>query len=538
MPTVATSSDAELVAASLDGDREAFARIVERYQRLLCSLAYSATGRLSESEDVAQETFLTAWRELRNLREPEKLRPWLCGILRNKASRLRRREGREPVREADALEVAGEIESGDKPVTTRAMDSEEQQILWHALEQVPETYREPLVLFYREHCSIEHVADALDLTEDAVKQRLSRGRRILQERVLSFVEGALVRSTPGRAFTLGVIAAMPAILPTPAKAAGLGAVAAHAGTLVKSTTIAALVASISGVVTAIMGLRMNLDQSRTPRERRAVVKTTLVTFFGALAFLFVIWGLRAAAFRWWDARALFAIVTQVLVCASIVAWPVVVVRMLSHFRRLRSSERREHPECFRDARDQIGSTNSVYRSRAALFGLPLVHFRFSTPDEGERPVFGWIAGGDRAYGLLFAWGGIAVAPVSVGLVSVGLLSVGSLGIGIVGLGTVGVGFISLGCLAVGVKAYAWLSTLAWSTAAGGGFGIARTAAVAPVAFAEHANTQTAFELLSSPHAHESHIVLLMVIAVLSLVPSGYYAKAVRRRMGRRVGKES
>lgn len=56
------SSDAELVALSLGGDREAFARIVEKYQTLIASLAYSATGNLSRSEDLTQETFVAAWK--------------------------------------------------------------------------------------------------------------------------------------------------------------------------------------------------------------------------------------------------------------------------------------------------------------------------------------------------------------------------------------------------------------------------------------------------------------------------------------------
>src|SRR5437879_1836223 len=94
-------TDAELVAAYLAGDREAFGQIVERYQRLLCSLAYSATGSLSESEDLAQEAFVDAWRQLHTLREPEKLRPWMCGILRYKVCRLRRSEGKEPLRQAE-----------------------------------------------------------------------------------------------------------------------------------------------------------------------------------------------------------------------------------------------------------------------------------------------------------------------------------------------------------------------------------------------------------------------------------------------------
>jgi len=123
MTWIGIVEDGDLVATSMAGDREAFGRIVERYQRLLCSLAYSATGSVSESEDLAQEGFV-------------------------------------------------------------------------------------------------------DLTEDAVKQRLSRGRKILQKRVTSFVEGALSRSTPGRLFTVGVLAALPAMTP-PAKAAGIGALAAQ-----------------------------------------------------------------------------------------------------------------------------------------------------------------------------------------------------------------------------------------------------------------------------------------------------------------------
>jgi hypothetical protein len=59
-----TDHDAELVARSLTGNRDAFGLIVSRYQSLVCSIAYSATGCLSRSEDLAQETFLTAWKQL------------------------------------------------------------------------------------------------------------------------------------------------------------------------------------------------------------------------------------------------------------------------------------------------------------------------------------------------------------------------------------------------------------------------------------------------------------------------------------------
>ena len=178
-------SDSDLVTRSLAGDRDAFGEIVIRHQSLLCSLAYSATGSLSQSEDLAQEAFVAAWKQLPGSREPEKLRSWLCRILRNLICDALREQGREPSHRAAPLEAISESRSPEPLPLEHAISKEEQQILWRSLERIPELYREPLVLFYREHQSIESVAVNLDLTPDAVKQRLSRGRKMLQEEVLA-----------------------------------------------------------------------------------------------------------------------------------------------------------------------------------------------------------------------------------------------------------------------------------------------------------------------------------------------------------------
>ena len=60
------------------------------------------------------------------------------------------------------------------PVLAQAISREEEAILWRSLERIPKNYREPLILFYREHESVERVAQVLELSEDAVRQRLSR----------------------------------------------------------------------------------------------------------------------------------------------------------------------------------------------------------------------------------------------------------------------------------------------------------------------------------------------------------------------------
>src|SRR6266487_1542828 len=268
------SSDSELVTRSLAGNRDAFGWIVARYQSLLCSLAYSATGSLSQSEDLAQETFVAAWKQLADLREPEKLRSWLCRILRNLTYDAVREQGREPIHKAEPLEEIQESPAPEPLPSDYTISREEEAILWRSIERIPESYREPLVLYYREHQSVENVAGALDLSEDAVKQRLSRGRKLLHEQVLAFVEGALERTNPGKAFTLGVLAALPAFA-TSAKAATIGATAAKTSALAKSAGVVGLFNAVLGFVGMILGtyFAYKLDRgSACSPQRREIIK--------------------------------------------------------------------------------------------------------------------------------------------------------------------------------------------------------------------------------------------------------------------------
>jgi hypothetical protein len=171
----------------------------------------------------------------------------------------------------------------------RAISNEEQAILWRSLEQIPETYREPLVLFYREHQSIGNVAAALDLSEDAVKQRLSRGRKLLHEQVLAFVEGALGKTSPDKTFSLGVLAALP-VAATSAKAATVGSALAKGSAAVKT---AVSVGSLGGVFAMIGGAyvswRAQADDTKSPRERQFVlqmigVRVVVVALVFAMSF--------------------------------------------------------------------------------------------------------------------------------------------------------------------------------------------------------------------------------------------------------------
>lgn len=283
--TVTGTSDAQLVESTLAGDRAAFAAIVKRYQSLVCSITYNATGSLSLSEDLAQETFLAAWRELPKLREPARLRSWLCGITRFLVGKEYTRRGRDPVHAADSLDAVPEPLSPATSPMVQAVSREEEAILWRALQRIPDAYREPLILFYREEKSIERVAAELELSKDAVKQRLSRGRKLLHEEVAAFVEGTLSRTAPQADFSNAVLAMLPA---APAATAGVGA-AGKGATLAKSGSLGAWAASLAPFVGLIAGILVSWLSSRsapTARERRF----QRLAFFGILIFS-VVWSM-------------------------------------------------------------------------------------------------------------------------------------------------------------------------------------------------------------------------------------------------------
>lgn len=102
------------------------------------AVAYSATGNLSQSEDLAQETFIAAWKGLQTLREPEKLRSWLCGIARNIIAGAVRSRRQEPAYSAKSLDESVDFPSAESLPEDRAISSEEESILGRSLEHIPQ----------------------------------------------------------------------------------------------------------------------------------------------------------------------------------------------------------------------------------------------------------------------------------------------------------------------------------------------------------------------------------------------------------------
>jgi RNA polymerase sigma factor (sigma-70 family) len=228
MPEI-SPNEIELLTSSLKGNTSAFEAIVQKYQSFICAITFSATGDVGKSEVLAQETFINAWKDLAKLKDLNKFQGWLNGIARNVIRNSFRSQKKDFISKAtsiDQLKDAGSDDSG--PVET-VITKEQQNIVRRALQQIPEQYREPLVLFYRQGQSVKTVAQQLNLSEEAVKQRLSRGRKLIKERFAVMIENTISRTGPGKSFTAAVITSITGIAIKNSTSAGIASVVSKSG---------------------------------------------------------------------------------------------------------------------------------------------------------------------------------------------------------------------------------------------------------------------------------------------------------------------
>jgi len=258
------TSDADLIAASRAGDRGAFGQIVRRYQAMISGLVYAACGDLHCSEDVAQETFISAWKSLSGLREASKLPGWLCQIARRRLGDISRKKS------GNEIQFSKAFESGQEPQAPidETVTDQEREMLWKTLSRIPQPYRETLVLFYRQEQSTAQVAAAMETSEASVRQRLTRGRQMLREEIAGALERNLARTAPNQQFTSQVVAALPAFV---AQSAGFGASAKGAAAFKGGgllTIIMGWLAPLTFFVGLIFGTVQDIKASKTPRQKK------------------------------------------------------------------------------------------------------------------------------------------------------------------------------------------------------------------------------------------------------------------------------
>ncbi|KAA5539447.1 sigma-70 family RNA polymerase sigma factor [Roseiconus nitratireducens] len=446
------------VIAAASGDRSAFARLIDRHAGMVTGVAYAVLGDFSSSEDAGQEAFLEAWKKLPSLREPGKFVPWICAIARHRALDLARRSKRHPMN-------AGTFdpEPSSDQIREESYSEEERELVWEALEKLPEAYRETLVLYHRGEQSVTQVAETLGESPATIRKRLSRGRKLLRTEVERVISKTLHGTVPKAVFAGAILGSLPGNLQAASVLAGTST---GAKGIAGKTGLAALGAGMTGGVVGMLGgiagagIGTYASYKTTPfkSQRRVLVGSFVALVLMSIVFLFLV---RHIAARQAGAQALSPESYRNLLLTLILGFQATLFLVLGgamwHVKRLghREREKGTEPEAdFAASMSRQDLSGWAYRSDRSFLGLPWVEIRFGRRDDQfglmeRETAVGWIAIGDHARGILFAGGGTAVGLVACGGVCLGGLAVGGICVGLFAFGGLCLGAVALGGLAIG-----------------------------------------------------------------------------------------
>jgi RNA polymerase sigma-70 factor, ECF subfamily len=203
----AAGDDAALASLAAQGDHDAFARIMRRYNQRLYRLAVSVMGDASEAEDVLQESYVRAFYALSTYAGAGSLGAWLARIVRNEAiDRVRSRDSRRSHVAIEA-DLGGQSEEDETNVSTDPLQSltdpqalaanaDLRRLLERAIQRLPEQFRSAFVLREVEGLSVEETAEYLGIPPATVKTRDHRARNLLRAYLSENIDATIPQTFP------------------------------------------------------------------------------------------------------------------------------------------------------------------------------------------------------------------------------------------------------------------------------------------------------------------------------------------------------
>jgi RNA polymerase sigma-70 factor (ECF subfamily) len=185
------AEDVRLMRLVSVGDTAAFEQLVERHQALVAGTVARMLGSNSDVEDIAQQVFIRVWKSARRYVPRAKFTTWLLKITRNLVFNEMRRTKRRPhvpLQPEQGAENAPFRDETNPAPDASLLESELQQAIEDAIQQLPETQRMALVLRRYEQLSYEQIAEVLDLSVPAVKSVLFRARTELRSKLSKYFD--------------------------------------------------------------------------------------------------------------------------------------------------------------------------------------------------------------------------------------------------------------------------------------------------------------------------------------------------------------
>ncbi len=194
--------DAELIRRILAGEKQLFHELIRPCERSIYFLLVSLLGNETEAEDAAQETVIKAYLNLQHFRGDSQFRTWVLSIARNEGLGRLRRIG---TRREDSLDAGTDETTGDftpailtswREIPGDALEKKElSELIRSAIASLPAIYRNVVLLRDIEEMDVRETAQALGITEGAVKVRLHRARALLQKALVPKLKGFAPKRT-------------------------------------------------------------------------------------------------------------------------------------------------------------------------------------------------------------------------------------------------------------------------------------------------------------------------------------------------------
>jgi RNA polymerase sigma-70 factor (ECF subfamily) len=181
--------ETRLAKLARNGDRGAFAELVELYKDKIYHLAYRMLNNKHEAEDAVQETFLRVYTNLHRYDENQKFSTWIFRIGTNHCiDRLRKRKHSAYSLDAEMPDNEGNdyysmLSGNEETPEKQVILSETQQLIHKAIESLPEKYKSVVILKYLHDMSLQEIGDVLDMPVTTVKTRVHRGREYLRKKL-------------------------------------------------------------------------------------------------------------------------------------------------------------------------------------------------------------------------------------------------------------------------------------------------------------------------------------------------------------------
>lgn len=179
------ATDNQLIDRALGGESDAFGALVRRWERPIYSLTFRMLGHSEDARDATQETFISAYSNLKNFRGDAKFSSWLYRIAINVChSKLRRRGGKtdaslEQQQEDVGFEPASDARSAEETV----LDAQVSSHVRRALAAIPPDMRQVIVMKEYEGLKFHEIAEILDVPVSTVKTRMYAGLKELRKRL-------------------------------------------------------------------------------------------------------------------------------------------------------------------------------------------------------------------------------------------------------------------------------------------------------------------------------------------------------------------